>query len=109
MTVTPEPTEVSPSALVLANADHGRSQRRDRWLSLLLSCVAFFVSYVLTAGPAVIARQDPLQLMRREVCHADAQTFWVHPRYVPLPPMPVGFAKVTEGLSMTCSPELRNA
>lgn len=59
---------------------------------------------VVTVGPAVIARQDPLQLMRREVCHADVQTFWVHPRYVPLPPLPVGFAKDLEGPTSETSP-----
>lgn len=59
---------------------------------------------VLTVGPAVIARQDPLQLMRREVCHADEQTFWIHPRHVPLPPLPVGFAKDLEGPTSDTSP-----
>ena len=42
---------------------------------------------VYQIGPAVIARQDPLQLMRREVRQADADTLWVHPRYVPLAPL----------------------
>lgn len=59
---------------------------------------------VVTIGPAVIARQDPLHLMRREICHADAQTFWVHPRYLPLPPLPVGFAKDLEGPTSETSP-----
>ena len=59
---------------------------------------------VMKVGPAVIARQDPLQLMRREVRHADEQTFWVHPLYVPLPALPVGFAKDLEGPTSETSP-----
>lgn len=59
---------------------------------------------VMTIGPAVVARHDPLQLMRREVNQADAQTFWVHPRYVPLPALPVGFAKDLEGPTSETSP-----
>ena len=58
----------------------------------------------ITVGPAVIARQDPLQLLRREVRHADAQSFWVHPRYVALPALPVGFAKDLEGPTSETSP-----
>lgn len=59
---------------------------------------------VMTVGPAVIARQDPLQLMRREVCHAAEETFYVHPRYLALPPLPVGFAKDLEGPTSETSP-----
>jgi uncharacterized protein (DUF58 family) len=55
-------------------------------------------------GPAVIARQDPLQLMRREVRHANEQRFWVHPRYLPLSALPVGFAKDLEGPTSDTSP-----
>lgn len=58
----------------------------------------------LTVGPAVIARQDPLQLMRREVRHASEERFWVHPRYLPLPALPVGFAKDLEGPTSETSP-----
>lgn len=59
---------------------------------------------VVRVGPAVIARQDPLQLMRREVRQADADQLWVHPRYVPLSPLPVGFAKDLEGPTSETSP-----
>lgn len=59
---------------------------------------------VLTIGPAVISRRDPLHIMRREVRHADEQTFWIHPRYRPLPPLPVGFAKDLEGPTSDTSP-----
>lgn len=59
---------------------------------------------VLTIGPAVIARQDPLQLMRREVVQAGSQDFWVHPRYEALASLPVGFAKDLEGPTSDTSP-----
>lgn len=59
---------------------------------------------VLTVGPAIISRHDPLHLMRREVRHADAQPFYVHPRYEPLAPLPVGFAKDLEGPTSDASP-----
>ncbi|MCB0965482.1 MAG: DUF58 domain-containing protein [Ilumatobacter sp.] len=59
---------------------------------------------VITVGPAVISRHDPLHIMRREVRHADAQPFYVHPRYEPLAPLPVGFAKDLEGPTSDASP-----
>lgn len=59
---------------------------------------------VVKVGPAVIARQDPLQLMRREVSQAHADTLWIHPRYVPLVALPVGFAKDLEGPTSDTSP-----
>jgi uncharacterized protein (DUF58 family) len=60
---------------------------------------------VLTIGPAVIAREDPLRMMRREVRHAGEQQFWVHPRWRPLPPLSVGFAKDLEGPTSDTSPK----
>jgi len=59
---------------------------------------------VIKVGPAVVARQDPLHLMRREVRQADADTLWVHPKFLPLPPLPVGFAKDLEGPTSETSP-----
>lgn len=59
---------------------------------------------VVAIGPAVIARQDPLQLLRREVRQVDAQKFWVHPRYKPIAALPVGFAKDLEGPTSDTSP-----
>jgi len=55
-------------------------------------------------GPAVIARQDPLRLLRREVPQTASSTLWVHPRYAPLPALPVGFARDLEGPTSDNSP-----
>ncbi len=55
-------------------------------------------------GPAVIVKQDPLQLMRREVRQADAGTLWVHPRHEPVATLPVGYAKDLEGPTSENSP-----
>lgn len=55
-------------------------------------------------GPAVIAREDPLQLLRREVRQADSETLWVHPYHQPLAALPVGFAKDLEGPTSDTSP-----
>lgn len=55
-------------------------------------------------GPAVIARADPLHLMRREVRHTGSDTLWVHPRYQAVSALPVGFAKDLEGPTSDTSP-----
>jgi uncharacterized protein (DUF58 family) len=60
---------------------------------------------VVTVGPAVIARQDPLRMMRREVRHAGTQLLWVHPRWRPVVPLSVGFAKDLEGPTSDTSPQ----
>jgi len=54
-----------------------------------------------TIGPAVIARQDPLRLLRRGVPQAESSTLWVHPRYAALSPLPVGFARDLKGQRLT--------
>ncbi|MDW3217065.1 MAG: DUF58 domain-containing protein [Acidimicrobiales bacterium] len=59
---------------------------------------------VVPVGPAVIARQDPLHLFRREVPQEKADLLWVHPRYTSLRPLPVGFAKDLEGPTSESSP-----
>ncbi|GJM37828.1 MAG: hypothetical protein DHS20C19_11950 [Acidimicrobiales bacterium] len=59
---------------------------------------------VVPVGPAVIARQDPLRLFRRAVPQEKADTLWVHPKYLPLPALPVGFAKDLEGPTSDTSP-----
>jgi uncharacterized protein (DUF58 family) len=59
---------------------------------------------LVRVGPAVIARQDPLQIMRRDVAQTGAQDFWVHPRYEPVAALPVGFAKDLEGPTSDTSP-----
>lgn len=55
-------------------------------------------------GPTLIARADPLRLMRREVVQTDADTLWVHPSVVSLKALPVGFAKDLEGPTSDTSP-----
>lgn len=59
---------------------------------------------LVTVGPAVLSRRDPLQLMRRDVKHLGPQTLWVHPRHTVLPALPVGFAKDLEGPTSDTSP-----
>lgn len=55
-------------------------------------------------GPAVISRQDPLQLVRRQVRQADAETLFVHPRHRAVASLPVGYAKDLEGPTSETSP-----
>lgn len=55
-------------------------------------------------GPAVVAKADPLGLLRREVTQTAASTLWVHPRTTHLPALPVGFAKDLEGPTTDTSP-----
>lgn len=59
---------------------------------------------IVLVGPSLIARADPLRLMRREVVQTGADTLWVHPRVVSLKPLPVGFAKDLEGPTSDTSP-----
>src|SRR5690606_17562221 len=55
-------------------------------------------------GPALFARSDPLQLLRREVRHTGTDVLWVHPRYDAIAALPVGFAKDLEGPTTDTSP-----
>jgi uncharacterized protein (DUF58 family) len=59
---------------------------------------------VVTIGPVVIVKTDLLGLMRREIVQTGTQQLWVHPRVVPLRPLPVGFAKDLEGPTSDASP-----
>ncbi|MEZ5375237.1 MAG: DUF58 domain-containing protein [Acidimicrobiales bacterium] len=59
---------------------------------------------IVDVGPAVIAKADPLGLMRREVEQAGVDQLWVQPRVVSLRPVPVGFAKDLEGPTSDTSP-----
>jgi uncharacterized protein (DUF58 family) len=111
---------------VLTVENHGRASSRPlvvedrvggRWQQLEVGALGAGDSHpytyelptqrrgVLTIGPAVIAREDPLRMMRREVRHAGEQQFWVHPRWRPLPPLSVGFAKDLEGPTSDTSPK----
>lgn len=58
----------------------------------------------LQLGPAVITREDPLGLMRRDVSESDVNTCWVYPRTRHVSPLPVGFAKDLEGPTSDSSP-----
>ncbi len=59
---------------------------------------------VLDVGPTVVAKSDPLGLMRREVQQAGIDQLWVQPRVVSVNPVPVGFAKDLEGPTSDTSP-----
>lgn len=59
---------------------------------------------VVSVGPAIVAKADPLGLMRREVRQAEPDTLWVHPKIVSVNPVPVGFAKDLEGPTSDTSP-----
>ncbi len=59
---------------------------------------------VVSVGPAIVAKADPLGLMRREVRQAEPDTLWVHPKIVSVSPVPVGFAKDLEGPTSDTSP-----
>lgn len=59
---------------------------------------------VLDVGPAIIAKADPLGLMRREVRQAEPDRLWVRPRVAAVNPVPVGFAKDLEGPTSDTSP-----
>lgn len=58
----------------------------------------------IAIGPAIVAKADPLGLLRREVSQTSASTLWVHPVYATLPALPVGFAKDLEGPTTDTSP-----
>lgn len=59
---------------------------------------------IIDIGPAVVAKADPLGLMRREVTQAGIDQLWVQPRIVSINPVPVGFAKDLEGPTSDTSP-----
>lgn len=59
---------------------------------------------LVTVGPAVIVKADPLGLMRREIRQTSATELWVQPRVAMVPPLPVGFAKDLEGPTSDASP-----
>ncbi len=59
---------------------------------------------VIDVGPAVIAKSDPLGLMRREVDQAGVDQLWVQPQVVALHALPAGFAKDLEGPTSDTSP-----
>lgn len=59
---------------------------------------------IVSVGPAIVAKADPLGLMRREVRQAEPNSLWVHPRVVSVNPVPVGFAKDLEGPTSDTSP-----
>ena len=59
---------------------------------------------IVSVGPAIVAKADPLGLMRREVRQAEPDSLWVHPRVVSVSPVPVGFAKDLEGPTSDTSP-----
>ncbi len=58
----------------------------------------------LTVGPTVIARSDPLGLLRRSVGQCKPTTCWVYPATRLLAPLPLGFAKDLEGPTSDASP-----
>lgn len=58
----------------------------------------------LQVGPAVIAKADPLGLLRREVSQTPPQTLYVHPRAALLPSLQVGFSRDLEGPTSDSSP-----
>ena len=59
---------------------------------------------VVEVGPAVLAKADPIGLMRREVAHNVKDLLYVHPAFKPIRPLPVGFAKDLEGPTSDVSP-----
>ena len=60
---------------------------------------------VVNVGPVVVARSDPLGLLRREASHGQGQRLWIHPETVALPPLPAGFSKDLEGPTSDMSPK----
>ncbi|MGH3748817.1 MAG: DUF58 domain-containing protein [Micromonosporaceae bacterium] len=52
---------------------------------------------LVTVGPVVLQRQDPLGLLRRSARLAGESTLWAHPRVHRLRPLPVGVAPDFEG------------
>ncbi len=59
---------------------------------------------LVEVGPALIAKSDPLGLMRREVRQTEPDTLWVRPKVVAVNPVPVGLAKDLEGPTSDTSP-----
>ena len=60
---------------------------------------------VVDVGPVVIAKSDPLGLMRRESLYGERRRLWIHPETTRLPPLPAGFAKDLEGPTSDVSPK----
>lgn len=59
---------------------------------------------VISLGPAVIAKTDPLGLLRRDLGRTKQSQLWVHPRYGALRPLHSGFVKDLEGPTHDTSP-----
>lgn len=59
---------------------------------------------IVRLGPVVLSKADPLGLMRRDVAHSDSDVLFVHPRQLPVNPLPIGFAKDLEGPTTDASP-----
>lgn len=59
---------------------------------------------VITVGPTIITKSDPLGLLEREVDQSGVSPLWVHPRTVHLSPLPLGFAKDLDGPTSDTSP-----
>ena len=59
---------------------------------------------VMRVGPAVVAKADPLGLLRREVPQTGVDELWVRPRVAFVNPVPLGFAKDLEGPTSDSSP-----
>lgn len=58
----------------------------------------------LQVGPAVVRKQDPLGLLRRDVGQTPAQTLHVHPRHVLLDALRAGVSRDLEGPTTDTSP-----
>ncbi len=59
---------------------------------------------IVSVGPALVAKTDPLGLMRRAVEQTGVDALWVQPRVVAVDPVPVGFAKDLDGPTSDTSP-----
>ncbi|MCL2423609.1 MAG: DUF58 domain-containing protein, partial [Micrococcales bacterium] len=61
-------------------------------------CIAALHRGIIDVGPMMLARSDPVGLLRREVTWPDRQTIFVHPVTVGLPATSVGEIHDLEGL-----------
>jgi uncharacterized protein (DUF58 family) len=52
---------------------------------------------LVSLGPVVLERRDPMGLARRVAALSDTRTLWVHPRLHPMRPLPVGTVPDFEG------------
>ena len=125
-TVDPDRVQVgNPGAATLTMTNTGRSLSRARTIDEFINGRRMAVSApllkpgeservvytldtsrrgVIELGPAVVAKSDPLGLMRREVGQIGRDTLWVHPKIVALETLPAGFAKDLEGPTSDASP-----